>query len=450
MPITKIARGATGTADFLEHVPRRDYGPRASNYYLNYSSNYAISDGYRNENGYHQGPLTDWTVSEFSVTVPKDAPLGRYGLTTNIQYYPRPQGPPQSEYDTGEFEVVCMTAAISAREVNRDETMGIVLLECRAVVKGGTGPFQYSWSVIGGTIVSGQGTSVVGVNFAPGAAGSISLSVIDSSMPQFSAGAILSIPADPIQFTITPSIINGVGNITGTRGKMQFTETVEAVADRFILNAPSTIGFQLTRPSGGSVSVIQFTGTLVVGSNPTKYQAEWDITRVKGRWSIGVESPHRGNTTSFKVDKRGQIVELAQSWVGATQYPFDETPPKAEGYHGGALCDDLVRYVYGSLGLNIGSGLSVSDLFSSMSSNPDGQPGSIWFYPNATTGAYQHTGINVGGNQTVDQNCGHPHSLSQPPTVNTHAANDSNLVNPQKYSPPISLSSNELQQLDIE
>ncbi|MBW3636685.1 MAG: hypothetical protein KY445_09515, partial [Armatimonadetes bacterium] len=85
--------------------------------------------------------------------------------------------------------------------------------------------------------------------------------------------------------------------------------------------------------------------------------------------------------------------------------------------------------------------------------NPDTQSGSIWFYRDATTGAYQHNGINIGGNQTVDQNCGHPHSSladGNVPDVNTHAADDTNLVNPQKYATPVPLSPDELHQLDNE
>jgi len=43
---------------------------------------------------------------------------------------------------------------------------------------------------------------------------------------------------------------------------------------------------------------------------------DWVITREKGRWEIKVAPPHESNTIKFKINKRAQIVSVANSWVG--------------------------------------------------------------------------------------------------------------------------------------
>ncbi|WP_106381418.1 hypothetical protein [Abditibacterium utsteinense] len=131
-------------------------------------------------------------------------------------------------------------------------------------------------------------------------------------------------------------------------------------------------------------------GEQVVGSNPTKYQAEWDITRVKGRWSIGVESPHRGNTTSFKVDKRGQIVELANSWVGATPAQLGSAS---------ANCNDLTAVIYSHLGLPLpGGNAGTQAQYDSANFSCSGD-GCLLFYSGigAPVGNVAHVAISSGG-----------------------------------------------------
>ncbi|MBW3638219.1 MAG: hypothetical protein KY445_17390 [Armatimonadetes bacterium] len=245
------------------------------------------------------------------ITVPTGAAFGSYVGNYNPEFG-------QGNEKFYEFEVACMTVQISASEVERDEAMGVVLHECHAIVQGGTAPFQYTWSSVGGTIVSGQGTPVVGVNFPPGTSGSVSLTVTDANTPACSATDTVSVAANPIEFTITNPNGDGTGDPSGTRDQMRFAVSVEAVANQPLPNPPATISFQIRRPNpgapgGGTVSVTQVTGTLVAGSSPPEYHGSWDVTRTLGRWRIKVESPHRSNTVNFKVDKRGQIVAVANN-----------------------------------------------------------------------------------------------------------------------------------------
>ncbi len=183
-------------------------------------------------------------------------------------------------------------------------------------------------------------------------------------------------------------------------------------------------------------------GELVVGSSPPQYWGSWDVTRAKGRWSIKVESPHRSNTVNFKVNKRGQIVEVAQSWVGAEQNVG----------HGGEICDDIVRYVYGYVGLGVEQAGTTTELYNA-SLQSSGQGGMV-FYRNLDSPTWQHVGIDIGGD-IVDQNCGCPHSMTDPPTVGSHAVDHPDLQrtnqNPPHYDqPPVHRDLQELVTLDGE
>ena len=50
-------------------------------------------------------------------------------------------------------------------------------------------------------------------------------------------------------------------------------------------------------------------------STPPRYELPWLVRQAKGRWQIKVQG-YNSNTATFKIDKRKQIVEGAQSWVG--------------------------------------------------------------------------------------------------------------------------------------
>ena len=50
-------------------------------------------------------------------------------------------------------------------------------------------------------------------------------------------------------------------------------------------------------------------------SSPPRYKYSWPVRQVKGRRQIQVQG-YKSNTANFKVDKREQIVKVAQSWPG--------------------------------------------------------------------------------------------------------------------------------------
>ena len=245
------------------------------------------------------------------------------------------------------------------------------------------------------------------------------------------------------------------GAISGTRDTMQFTVTVTAQATgNFVGTPPSQLTFEFSRPATGETGTA--VGALVAGSSPPRYQYLWPVRQVKGRWQIRA-SGYKSNTASFKVDKRKQIVKVAQSWVGARQ----------DTGHGGVYCDDLVRYFYEYVGLVVsGGGNNVVALYSSMNTvGQDLQKGAIAFYhfPTDPDTTWRHNALNVAGGQIIDQNCGLEHSkiktetdpfgLPQevaPATVSEHSDVDPDLVKSDKYAAPSYYSTSELQSLDGE
>ena len=242
------------------------------------------------------------------------------------------------------------------------------------------------------------------------------------------------------------------GAITGTRDTMQFTVTVTAQATgNFTGTPPSQLTFEFSRPATGGTDTA--VGTLV-SSSPPRYQYLWPVRQSKGRWQIKVQG-YKSNTATFKIDKREQIVKVAQSWPGAAQRGFDETPPQSANYHGGQFCDDLARYIYEYVGLIVGGGGSnVVALYASMNTaSQDSQKGAIAFYhfptdPNTT---WRHNAVNISSGQIVDQNCGLPHQTDGPiPLVGQHSDVDPALVKASKYAAPSYYSTVELQDLDGE
>lgn len=245
------------------------------------------------------------------------------------------------------------------------------------------------------------------------------------------------------------------GTMSGTRDTMEFTVTVTAKATgNFTGTTPPQLMFEFFRPATNEVGTA--VAPLVAGSNPPRYEFPWLVRQAKGRWQIKVQG-YKSNTATFKIDKRKQIVEVANSWVGARQ----------DTGHGGIYCDDLCRYFYEYTGLVIGGGgNNVVALYNSIdSSTQDTKKGAIAFYhfptdPNTT---WRHNAMNVSGGLVVDQNCGHEHSkiktetdpfgLPQevaPATVGQHPDVDPALVNPSKYAAPSYYSTSELQSLDGE
>lgn len=73
---------------------------------------------------------------------------------------------------------------------------------------------------------------------------------------------------------------------------------------------PAQLSFEFSRPSTGGAGTA--VGTLVAGSSPPRYEFVWSVRQAKGRWQIKVLG-YRSNTVSFKIDKRKQILEVAQS-----------------------------------------------------------------------------------------------------------------------------------------
>ncbi len=256
------------------------------------------------------------------------------------------------------------------------------------------------------------------------------------------------------EFTIsTDPSGEDMGTVSDTRDTMKFTVTVKAQATgNFTGTPPAQLTFEFLRPATNEVGTA--VAPLVAGSSPPRYELPWAVQQAKGRWQIKVQG-YKSNTVTFKIDKRKQIVEVAQSWVGAAQRPFDETPPRAQGYHGGTLCDDLARYVYGYVGLTTaGGGNDVEGLYASMNTTTqDAQKGSIAFYhfPTDPNTEWRHNAINIGGGQIVDQNCGLAHQTDPPiPLIGSHPDVDPDLVKPSKYAAPSYHSTTELQSIDSE
>ncbi len=260
------------------------------------------------------------------------------------------------------------------------------------------------------------------------------------------------------EFTIsTDPSGEDMGTVSGTRDTMKFTVTVKAQATgNFTGTPPSQLTFEFSRSATNEVGTA--VAPLIAGSSPPRYEFPWLVRQAKGRWQIKVQG-YKSNTATFKIDKRKQIVEVANSWVGARQ----------DTGHNGPYCDDLCRYFYEYTGLSVGGGgNNVVALYNSMNTaSQDIQKAAIAFYhfPADTNTTWRHNALNIGGGQIVDQNCGLPHSVyptytdrfgyvqtdnDHPPTVGQHSDTDADLVKPTKYAAPSYHTTTELQQLDNE
>jgi hypothetical protein len=326
-----------------------------------------------------------------------------------------------------EFEVVCLTAEISSIEYERNPDF--TSLACHAVAEGGTPPYTYLWSVQGTglEILEGQGTVDVDVRVDAGASGSVSLLVTDAAEPTPCTDSdTVAIPAQPLgEFNVTINPATGAGTASGTRDAMRFTTTVEATTTTTLPNPPpASITLQAARPAdlGETNPVRQLTATLVAGSTPPKYRVQWDITQEKGKWYLQAEFPYESNLANFKVDKREQIVQVANSWVNYQISPSTN-------------CFGIIDHIYTHVGLTLGSGGSGQGLWFANDDDPlkDGQPGAIVFYrsPGQLNTTWTNDKIAANGdiashsalrvdNGIVDTNCGTP-GYAPPFQIHKHA-----------------------------
>ena len=156
------------------------------------------------------------------------------------------------------------------------------------------------------------------------------------------------------------------GAISGTRDTMQFTVTVTAQATgNFTGTPPSQLTFEFSRPATGETGTA--VGTLV-SSSPPRYEYLWPVQQVKGRWHIKVQG-YKSNTVTFKVDKRKQIVEVANSWSTATQAELTAA--------GATVCNGLTAKIYNHVGLPLSG--TITPQYNS-ATVPCGGEGCLLFY----------------------------------------------------------------------
>ncbi len=152
------------------------------------------------------------------------------------------------------------------------------------------------------------------------------------------------------------------GNPSGTRASMKFHVTLNALIKRAGTARPTltTILFQPNRNDSPTQSAI--TGQLpsapgggIPAGNYTVWpywsvDPGWDVTELRGKWNVSVKLPNNDippqQSTDFKIDKRDQIVQLANSWVGALAAQVAANSPS-----GTASCGAFTSMIYTHLGL---------------------------------------------------------------------------------------------------
>jgi len=130
------------------------------------------------------------------------------------------------------------------------------------------------------------------------------------------------------------SPMGNAGTVSGTRDTMKFEIVIEATANPDVLAPPPVLTLQIVGRSYISHPI----ASLVAGSNPPRYSVTMDVTKELGRLKITTRD-YASSEAQFKVDKRSQIVQVANSWVGATSAQI------------GGNCNDLVGKVYNHVGL---------------------------------------------------------------------------------------------------
>lgn len=129
-----------------------------------------------------------------------------------------------------------------------------------------------------------------------------------------------------------------------------FDDKDASTTARLPLPSPATVTLEFRRPATNEATTA--IATMVSGSDPPRYElppvpglaAGWDTTEFSGKWHIKVAG-HKSSSAQFKIDKREQIVQVANSWVGAPQAQLGA----------GANCNDLSARVYSHVGLPIGT-----------------------------------------------------------------------------------------------
>jgi hypothetical protein len=222
--------------------------------------------------------------------------------------------------------------------------------------------------------------------------------------------------AEPLSFEVSTdpsgdSQEGHPGHQVGQRDTIKFYVVIKATLIRRGKPSFETIGFMLKRTKTGEVK--RKTGYLVndpndpdgpkdLGGGLKRWTfrthkvvndegvTDWVITREKGRWEINVAPPHESNTIKFKINKRAQIVRVANSWVGAI--PSDQE-----------LCDAFVARVYNHVGISLP--LGVGKQYNS--TTEDIGVGCLIFYDDEDEPEWEpaHAGIWDGGSSVIDTNC---------------------------------------------
>lgn len=143
---------------------------------------------------------------------------------------------------------------------------------------------------------------------------------------------------------------------------------------------------------------------------------DWIVTQEKGRWDVKIEPKHDSNTVQFKIDKREQIVQVAESWVNANRNNM--------------LCNAFVGHVYNHVGINV-DGSSVTSVWTSTQEfgtqdsthavavfyrSPSQNTGIAWGDGSDQGGTAGHVAIRVKDGNVVDANC----ALDQYDTQKVH------------------------------
>ncbi|MEM2368589.1 MAG: hypothetical protein QXQ50_10195, partial [Candidatus Bathyarchaeia archaeon] len=129
---------------------------------------------------------------------------------------------------------------------------------------------------------------------------------------------------------------------------------------------------------------------------------DWIVTKMKGRFEIKVSPPHESNTVKFKIDKRAQIVILANSWAGATSTEL-----------GSSMCFKFTARVYNHVGISLPEKLDPPGGQYDKTELDEGQGCLIFYAINVSpTWDPAHVGIQD-GQSIIDINCalGHPDDI---------------------------------------
>ncbi len=319
---------------------------------------------------------------------------------------------------------------------------GPYVYQCQATTSEGTAPFTYEWTPAPDSVVEPDG-GIVRISFSDDARHEIHLKVTDSS----DCEASKTHKVGKIGYTVECDPGDATGTLRGQREGARFEVDVTSTADETVESPDADLTLEFKRPATGET--YDLTLTLVDGSSPTKYTAIWgDVTTMKGKWEIKVKNG-RSNTVTFKIDKRQQIVQLAQHWAGQglpTRFYPSNVPPGSPVLFG--ECSSFVGYIYNRVGLS-SIGYDASGGVCSLgnaATETNAQDGDIRVYAGGG-----HYAILAGGGM-IDNNNGaytDPAIIGSPgPTA--RQLDDSTTLNIYSTPSPVSKSLPELNVLDAE